>query len=327
MTGSVDFDAACAVFAAGHDVDEHEESVVGVPACRHFGQWVDQLAESHDLAVQVPDYLASKNATVAPLIAEVTRLLGRADVPISWPLAIQALSVSDDRREASFAAVDALYGLVSDRLRVPTRSRADVLPIMYLVEAVMSLEAWVIQDAEAFNYVPMGDVKYWWPYYLTAMDEFVSIEDLSELSRTAGRVTETEGLSSLTPATRLVEICQLRVGLAEANPNLPAEYVNSHLSNWDLLFHPNADPEESWKVIAAVLEAGDGEDLAMAINEFDNMRDDNWVAFAGFSTEGPHAEYLRDRIKTWCGENLDAEESEELLSLLGIDDYEEEDDD
>lgn len=317
---NIDIENACADFARGHNSEEHEESVVGVQVCRHFGAWVDQLSQNGNLAVDVPAYLTDKSATVDPAIAEVSRLLARANVPASWPLVIEALSVSTERREVIFAAVDALYGVVSDRLRVPTNSREDVLPIMYVVEAVMALEAWAIQDADANNYVPMGDTKYWWPYYITAMDEFVTVEDLAELSRTAGRITETEGLSSVTPPERLVEICEQSFGIAQANPNLPADYVNAHLAQWELLFHPNADPEKSWAEIEQALAAGEGEDLANVMIEFNDMKDDGWVAFAGFATNGPHAELLRSRMREWCENNLEDDEKEEMLSILNLDD-------
>lgn len=90
---------------------------------------------------------------------------------------------------------------------------------------------------------------------------------------------------------------------------------------------PNADPEKSWEVIRATLEAGNGEGLAMAIQEFDNMRDDGRVAFAVFSALGLHAELLLGRIQKCVTENLDEDEAEELLSLVGMDDYDEDEED
>lgn len=272
-------------------------------------------------------YIRSTGLTVDPAVEKCARLLEKADVPANWAPAIRALSVTPDHNDVAFAAVGALYGVAGDRLSAPTNSREEVLPILYVVEAATELEAWAIRDSDSYNTIPMGRVDQWWPYYLRAIDEFATPEDLEELSSVAGFVTETEGLSSLTPPARLVEICGKSAGIAAANPNLPAEYVNEHLDNWDLLFHPNADPEKSWEVIHATLEAGDGEDLAMAIQEFDNMRDDGWVAFAGFSTNGPHAELLRGRIRDWITENLDEDEAEELLSFIGMDDYDEDEED
>lgn len=326
MSNHTDFEAACVAFAAGHDIDQDVPTVLGIENCPHFDAWVEGLTATGALGEQSEAYIKGTGRTVDPAVEQCARLLEKSDAPGDWAPAIRALSVAPDHRDVSFAAVGAIYGLAADRLSKPTNSREEVLPIMYAVEAAMALEAWAIQDSESYNYVPMGDVQYWWPYYLGAMDEYATAEDLAELSAVAGRVTETEGLSSLTSPARLVEICGLTLGIAEANPNLPAEHVNGHLDDWDLLFHPNADPEKSWEVIRATLEAGNGEDLAMAINEFDNMRDDGWVAFAGFSTNGPHAALLRGRIQEWCSENLDEDEAEELLSLIGLDDYDEDED-
>lgn len=61
----------------------------------------------------------------------------------------------------------------------------------------------------------------------------------------------------------------------------------------------------------------------VAMQEFDDMRDDGWVAFAGFSTKGPQTELLRGRIRDWTTEILDADEAGELLSLIDMDDYDE----
>lgn len=326
MTEHTDFDAACAAFAAKHDIDEDIQTVLGIDDCPHFDTWVQGLGAAGDLNMRADAYIRDSGHTVSSAIEQCARLLERSDAPANWAPAIRALTVAPDHRDLAFAAVGAVYGLAAARLSKPTNAREDVLPIMYAVEAAMALEAWAIQDSESYNYVPMGHVDHWWPYYLGAMDEFVTVEDLAELSAVAGRVTETEGLSSLTPPARLVEICGLTSGIAEANPHLPSDYVNKNLNDFTLLFHPNADPEKSWDIIRASLESGDGEDLTMAINQFDNMRDDGWVAFAGFSTNGPHAELLRGRIQKWCSENLDEDEAEELLSLIGLDDYDEDED-
>jgi len=325
MTSAIDFGAACAEFAAGHDIEEDVPTVLGIEKCLHFDVWVKELSISDDLGEQADTYIRGTGRTVDPTVEQCTRLLEKSEVPADWALAIRALSVAPDHRDVSFAAVGALYGVAGDRLSAPTNSREEVLPIMYLVEAAMALEAWAIRDSDSYNYVPMGNVEHWWPYYLRAIDEFATPEDLAELSSVAGGVTETEGLSSVTSPARLVEICGKSAGIAEANPNLPAEYVNEHL--WDLLFHPNADPEKSWEVIRATLEEDDGEDLAIAMQEFDNMRDDGWMAFAGFSTKGPHAELLRGRIRDWITANLDEDEAEELLILIGMYDYDEDEED
>lgn len=326
MSNEIDFGAACTAFAADHDIDHDVPTVLGIENCPHFNTWVEGLTATGDLREQADAYIQGTGRTMDPAVEQCARLLEKSDAPSNWAPAIRALSVAPVHRDVSFAAVGAIYGLAADRLSKPTNSSEEVLPIMYAVEAAMALEAWAIQDSESYNYVPMGHVDHWWPYYLGAMDEFATAEDLAELSAVAGTVTETEGLSSLTSPDRLIEIYQAISGIGAANPNLPGEFVNANLDDFTLLFHPNADPEKSWEAIRATLEAGDGEDLAMAINEFDNMRDDGWVAFAGFSTNGPHADLLRGRIQEWCSENLDEAEAEELLSLIGLDDYDEDED-
>lgn len=325
MTSAIDFGASCAAFAAGHDIDKDIPTVLGIEKCPHFDAWVKELSTPGDLSEQADSYIRGTGRTVDLSVEQCARLLEKSDAPADWAPAIRALSVAPNHSDVAFAAVGALYGVAAERLSAPTNSREEVLPIMYLIEAAMALEEWAIRDSDSSNYVPMGHVEQWWPYYLRTIDEFATPEDLEELSSVAGRFTETEGLSSLTPPARLVEICGKSAGIAEANPNLPAEYVNEHL--WDFLFHPNADPEKSWEVIRATLEEGDGEDLAMAMQEFDNMRDDGWMAFAGFSTNGPHAELLRGRIRNWVTENLDEDEAEELLILIGMDDYDEDEED
>jgi len=81
------------------------------------------------------------------------------------------------------------------------------------------------------------------------------------------------------------------------------------------------------EVIRATLVEDDGEDLAIAMQKFDNMRDDGWMAFAGFSTKGPHVELLRVRIRNWITANLDEDEAVELLILIGMYDYDEDEKD
>lgn len=206
MSSAIDFDAACAVFSVGHDIEEDIPTVLGIEKCPHFDAWVKELSVSGDLGEQVDTYIRGTGRTVDPAVERCARLLQKSDAPADWAPAIRTLSVAPDHLDVAFAAVGALYGVAGDRLSAPTNSREEVLPIMYLIEAAMALEAWAIRDSDSYNYVPMGHVEQWWPYYLRAMDEFATPEDFEELSSVAGRVTETEGLSSQTPPARLVEI-------------------------------------------------------------------------------------------------------------------------
>jgi hypothetical protein len=322
MAELVDFNAACAAFAQSHDRGQDLPIAFGMDACPHFGPWAQQLLPAGHLTDEDRAYQALRTASPDSQLATALVLLERAGVSSSWIGVIEGIAVCDERKPAEWAAVYALYGLVAEYLSRPLHSREDAVALAHLVEATTLFESWVIKDTDSYNYIPMGFVQGWWPAYLEAIDAWVTPADLLALSQAEGGVSETEAQSSVTPPDRLAEIYAASPSVgAGVNPNLPDSFVNAAMAgDLDLLFHPNADPEKSWAVISGLLESGDGEDLAVTMREFENMRDDSWSSFWGYGINGPHATLLRGRIASWCAENInDEDERLELLEMLGID--------
>lgn len=311
----VDYNALCVSFGSGHDWSGDASTAIGASSCPHFGPWADAVMAEAGLAVPPPWHEPDGQ------LETVIGLLKHANVPDSWAYAIGAISECVDRGQVLWAASHALYGEVAKRLSLPETSRESAIALAYLVEATTLFESWVGNTMNAYNYIPMGFAPGWWPDYIDRIDKWVMAADLLEISKVAGGVSETESFSSLPSAERLKEIYALSpsAGVKE-NPSLPRELVNSEMeTDFDLLFHPNADPEKSWVIISRLLESGDGEDLADSMREFDNMRDDGWTGFAGFAVDGPHAELLRGRIAAWADDNVeDDDEREEFLETLGF---------
>lgn len=321
MAGLVDVDDACTAFARTHDWNQDVPTFMGVDACPHFGPWAEALLPANGLTDENRALSKHRDAQPDAHVTRVLVLLEGADVPPAWTGALGALTGCNERQPVAWAAVHALYGVIADRLSAPLEAREDAVSLAHLVEATTLYEAWVIKDTESYNYVPMGTVAVWWQTYLEHIDEWVTADDLQALSEVAGGVSETESMSSVTPPARLTELyaASPSSGVA-ANSRLPGPTVNASMSSdWNLLFHPNADPEVSWAIIRQALEDGEGEDLASCMQPFDNMRDDSWAAWAEFAVDGPHADLLRGRIAGWCADNMDdGDERDELLDMLGI---------
>jgi hypothetical protein len=318
----IDIDASCQAFAQSHDGNVDTDSGLGIDGCHHFSPWAESLLPTGRLTDEDRAYLALTSSSPDPQILKCLRLLEASDIPAVWIGAIEAMSTCVGRAPVAWAAVQALYGEVAQRMRSPLADREVEIALAHLVEATTLLEGWVVRVTESYNYVPMGFVQGWWPDYLERVNASMTPEDLRALSETAGGVSETEAMSAVTPPERLAEIYQLsRTIGASANPRLPAATVNESMAgDWDLLFHPNADPERSWTIIQQALENGDGEWLSEHMGTFHSMRDNNWATWAEFAIDGPHAALLRGRIAAWCEENLeDEDERFELMDTLGID--------
>lgn len=324
MTQLDDINAACLTFSQSHDRDADPFTGLGLYRCVHFGPWAESLLPEGRLSDVQRAKLALDSDGPDRQILACLRLLESSNVPQSWIGAIEAISACEGgaRIAVTWAAVEALYGDIADRLSLPLSRHEDAVALGHLVEATTYLENWVTTtDTSAFNYRPMGDVNAWWQDYLDRIDAWVTPNDLHVLSEQAGGATETEALSSITPPERLAEIYRTSQFAVVANPRLPASTVNESMADdWDLLFHPNADPERSWTIIRQELEDGNGEDLADHVSrEFMDMRDDSWAIWSGFTIDGPHAALLRRRIAAWCRENIeDEDDRDELLEEFGI---------
>lgn len=328
MSDVIDFTAACEAFAATHNWNEDPPTYVGVNDCPHFGPWAESLLGSDSLSDVNRAYLALSAAVPAPPIAvhltDAVALLGQADVPRSWIGAIEGISVATGRGPVSWAAVGAIYGEVARRLHAPMDSRAAALSFAHLVEGAMALAAWCRHDNRAYDDAPNWEFFNWWPHYLDRVNAYLTPKELAALSSLGGGFLATEAMSSVTPPERLAEMYRgdrLLNGPTRANPNLPPALVNQAMKDdWDLLFHPNADPELSWSVIRGILEGGEASVLGEEhMGEFHPGENDSWAAMAGFAVDGPHAPLLRGRIRAWCDENIDDEDERlETLVTLGL---------
>lgn len=318
-----DIQQAINEFTAQHDRDQDSISEGGFLICPHYGPWIASLGLSTEDIQELTAYsvLQASKAPNEGVDISLAALLDRAELPPGWREAYSWAFIPPVNTDFLFIMKSALYGEIERRLfQTPPQATQDALALAHLVEAATELESVWINLANAGNYLPMGHVEDWWPQYMSMIDSCLSSSDLAALSETAGSVSETEALSALTPPERLASIYGGWSTVASANPRLPADLVNRELeSDWNLLFHPNADRETAWSLIQEILESGDYEELGFCMREFDQMRDGNWFEFSRFAVDSPQATWLKTKILEWCNNNLDDEdERDEALELMGI---------
>jgi len=316
-----DFQKAINDFTTGHDRSQDSISEGGFSVCPHFGAWIAGLDLSADDSATFAAFSASQVEGEFSDERYISALLDHADLPEGWQEAYLWGSIPPVNEEFLYIVKSALYGEVQQRLfHSPPQTPQDALALAYLVEATTGLEAAWINRTSSINYIPMGHLEEWWPKYMFIVDSTLSPSDLAALSETAGSSTESEALSSVVQPERLAKIYSSWSTVAAANSRLPAEMVNRKLdTDWNLLFHPNADREKAWSVIQGILENGDYEDLGSYMGEFWDMKDGNWFEYSRFAVDSPQALWLKARILEWCDENMDDEdEREEALDFMGI---------
>ena len=308
-------------FTAGHDRSQDSISEGGFCVCPHFGAWIAGLDLSADDSATLTAFSVLQAERESGDERYISALLDHAALPQGWKEAYLWGSIAPVNEEFLYIVKSALYGEVERRLfHTPPQTPQDVLALAYLVEATTGLEAAWINRTNSINYIPMGHLEEWWPKYMSIVNSTLTPSDLAALSETAGSVTESEALSSVIQPERLAELYSSWSTVAAANPRLPADLVNRKLeTDWNLLFHPNADREKAWSVIQGILEDGDYEDLGSCMSEFWDMKDGNWFEFSRFAVDSPQALWLKARILEWCNENMDDEdEKEEALDFMGI---------
>ena len=317
MTQLPDIQKVINEFTTQHDRDQDSISEGGFLICPHYGPWIASLNLSEQEIQELTAFSALQAEQEPSDDSYISSLLDHADLPQGWKEAYLCGLVTPVNEKFLFIVKSALYGDIDRRLfHNPPQTAQEALALAYLVEATTGLEAAWINRADAHNYIPMGDLRKWWPLYISTIDGLLSPQHLRQLSEVAQFSTETEALSLVTPPQRLSEI----YGHAVANPNLPYDFVNSNLDkDYELLFHPNADRERAWEIIQSLLADGDFGDLTNLFAEFHNMRDDNWFQFSGFATDSPQATWIRSRIRKWCEEQIeDDDERADVLEELGL---------
>lgn len=324
MSRMPDIEHEVRTLLAGHATEEDRLSPrMGVLTCPHFGPWVDAIAAVPDNVDGLASFVVLGGSEPSDTIGAAIAALGLSHLPTGWIEILRWAGRNQAPIDFVASAVGALYGVIEQRLSGEAISfPVDAQALAYLVEGTMAFETEFI-EADNHNYVPMGQPESWWPAYLSIIDASCSASDLRKVSAVFGGICVTETLSTRTPTERLRDIYYTRgwSTTASANANLPTDLVNQEMeNNWNLLFHPKAELDRSWRIIEAALESHEFEELGFVMLEFQNMRDGNWFELSGFATRSPQAVWLMERMRQWVFANVeDEDEVEEALELLGID--------
>ncbi len=311
--------------AATHDWDADSATELGTYGCEHFGEWATELFGADPVVIDSSALASNEN------LRKAGALLQRAGVPSNWVATLNVIASLEEMQEQNQpvrALVAACNRRFAQLLAANQHDHDSALRLAYLFEAEIFLSDWITDDAGDFNYVPRTGMGEWLPRYLAVVDQYLTPEDLEEITRVGEDwISATQALSKNCAVEKIVQSFETETGLTMAAPTLPANLVSEHLDdNPALWFHPNADPEQSWRAIQTLLDDGQGEELPDLLREFDNARDDAWGNVMGYQVTGPHAQFLRDKIKAWCRANPD--EGEEIFEELFYDeDFEEEDED
>lgn len=312
--------AALGAALAEHDWSEDSDTVLGTVSCKHWASWADDF---FDL-----DLIAESSAAereVGPLLATAQALLTSAGVPESWQRLAEGLPGLEAtvRSQGVRSLRSALNGHFAELLTRDEHDRSIAKSLAYTFESTNFLDDWLVTVDNDHNYIPQWGIERWIDPYFRVINTHSTPDDLRALSRVTGdRMCITEAWSVHPDPSEVVAVQPDAAGTYySVAPNLPAEFVNSHLAeNGDLLFHPNADVELSWAVLEEVLR--DEPDVAVDLmSAFSNLRDDGWPRLLGYAINGPLAEPLRQRISEWCDEDPDDRLPilEEILEEAGLD--------
>ena len=292
--------------------------------CEHFAPWASELQWPGGLPGEAG--LESIAASYAADSAGQTalKLLLRSGLDKSLLLGlVGALSLpkGDDFAAARWSALGSCFGEIHTRLGAGERSRESVLALCYLLEGTLYFGDSLIERDEIRG-PAYGGLAAWGPPIIGMANEYLVPEDLAELDATASGSM----LAAMCPRTSPDALRSIYAGsmktAASNNPSLPPDVVHSGLSSQDpdlnLLFHPHADPAQSWGIIESLLDNEDWESLEEACRDWESVDEDGVTGFSRFQTVGPHASLLRRRIGDWCQEN--PESGEEILEMLNIGD-------
>lgn len=310
-------------FADRHDYSQNVWSEeMGMYLCPHVGVWIDDLLTGGWDTEALMAFAAINDVQLPELTRIALISLRAAELPKGWWELLSWAVRDDPSGKFIQMAIDALYLQVENRIfRKMISHDTSAKALAHLVEGTVAFEYAYIEATDSINYVPMGHVDKWWPQYMSIIDSLLDPTDLRLVSDSVGGISDTEACSSIPSADRLREIYETNGGHSAvvANPKLPADLVNANLDDCSLLFHPNADREQSWLVIQGILQNYSYEELIHYTSEWSNMRDDNWFQLSGFGTTSPQAIWLKRKISNWCDENIsDNDEREEMLEMLGI---------
>lgn len=202
--------------------------------------------------------------------------------------------------------------------------RENTLVICKILDTIDEFESTMINfEFNSHNYIPLAGVDKWLGNITRLADEFLTHEDILELSKTAGKPTLIAMTSNVPESSWLAsEFEKGAIDLAN-NPNLPSITVNESLQKkeWGLsdrvLLHPNANTELAFGWVKEILEsddAGEAEELANSLNEWQNVRDDGFRNFNSFRRTSESGQKILSYIKKWCEDN--PVEGEEIYDMF-----------
>ena len=200
-------------------------------------------------------------------------------------------------------------------------SRESTLRLCKILDLIYEFEGIMI-DLEFFsdNYIPLVGIDYWFGDITKLVDKFLEHDDILALSGTAGAPTLVSMHSGVPAPEWLGEAFNKGHSFLANNPKLPSDVVNTALEQRDwgvsekLILHPNADTPEVIDWVIELLDSGQGEDLADALREWQNVRDDLFNGFNSFQSTSKSGKKVLAAIKKWCKENPD--EGQDVYEML-----------
>ena len=292
--------------------------------CEHFNPWVSEFPWPGGLPSDASLKSITASFTAGSSDQSALRLLLRSCLSKSMVVgmfAVLTLPEGADFAAARRSAFGACFREIHPRLEAGEQSRESVLALCYLLEGTLFFGDALI-DREEIHGPAHGGLAVWGPPIIEMANEYLVPEDLAELDAVASGSM----LAAMCPRTDPDTLRSMYAGsmsnAVSNNPSLPQDVVHSGLSSPDpdfnLLFHPHADPEQSWGIIEGLLDNDDWESLEEACRDWESVSENGVVGFSRFQSVGPHAWLLRRRIRDWCQEN--PESGDEVLEMLDIGD-------